>query len=174
MSYAESILPEFDAELGSWLEANRKLFVLGPQLAGSALHTRVMQRQAESLGEAARRIKWLEVADARWPELLGLADLVYEPVAGAAWACFQALAAGVPVISDVAGSGQHWLKRMGLDEDLKAGLLNGEILGDRARHAMLKERLQAGRPALLDQADVVSRLEAGLYTEMTRLSHDHP
>lgn len=171
-------LPDFDPTIRAILAADRKAFVIGLQQSGTALHTRVMQRQAESLGERAHRVKWLDVPAERLPELISLVDLVVEPADdGHPWAGFQALSLGVPVLSAPGGRSRPWLARLGLNElmpelaDLAARAV--DLLTDRGQRAMLRERLLAGRERLLDQADVVSRLESGLYKEMTRLSHDH-
>ncbi|HEY9842643.1 MAG: tetratricopeptide repeat protein [Candidatus Sericytochromatia bacterium] len=172
-------LPEFDALLLELLGLDRKAFVIGLQKPGTTLHTRVMQRQAESLPDRAHRVRWLELPPARLPELVAGVDLLIEPFeAGNPWASFQALASGVPVLSCPGQSlrsrlSRVWLERLQLPELALAepAALPAEavaLVTDRSRRAMLKERLLAGREQLMAASELVAGFETRLYTEMMR------
>lgn len=166
-------LPEWDLTVRELLDQDRRAFILGLRRPGTALHTRVMQRHSESLGDRAHRVRWLDVAAERLPELISLVDLVLEPwESGAVWACFQALAQGVPVLTCPGNSRRSQLsakllERMGLsdlvvrDTSALAGRAR-EWVTDRSGRVMLKERLWNARPRLLETASIIAALEAGL------------
>ncbi len=169
-------LPEWDANLKELLDRDRKAFVLGLIKPGTALHTRVMQRHSQTLGDRAHRLRWLDVSPERLPDLISIVDLVLEPwEASSPWASYQALSQAVPVM---VCSGQsrrsrlslNWLKQLGLAELVspagELALKASEWVTDRSRRAMLKERLQYARPRLLNQTSVVAALEAGLIQDL--------
>lgn len=169
-------LPEWDANLKELLDRDRKAFVLGLIKPGTALHTRVMQRHSQTLGDRAHRVRWLEVSPERLPDLISIVDLVIEPwEASAPWAIYQALSQAVPVVVCTGQSRRsrlslNWLKQLGLaDLASPAGEQAAracEWVTDRSRRAMLKERLQYARARLLSQTSVVAALEAGLMQEL--------
>lgn len=178
----EAWLPEFDTVLAELLNLDRKAFVLGLKLPGSSLHTRVMQRHEQSLGDRAHRMRWLELAPERLPALIGVVDLLLEPTeAGAPWACFWALTQGVPALGCPGQSlrsrlSATWRAELDLPElsvatpaELAARAVH--LVTDRTARAMLKERLLAGRERLCDQRGRVAALEARLCAELRHQSH---
>lgn len=157
-------LPEQDQVISEILQRDRKAFILGLQLPGSTLHTRIMQRHEHSLSGRQRRVRWLKVQPTQWSDLFHLVDILVDPLEySRGWLTYQALNSGVPVVtcpgrSRSSRQASLWLKQMGFEDwitsspELQAELAV-KLLCDRNERVMLKQRLEQARLRLASQSE---------------------
>lgn len=173
---------ETDAMIARILQQDRKAFILGLQIPGSALHTRVMQRHERSLADRHHRMRWLQLSSEQWPELLSLIDLVIDPLEyGAPWACCQALLQGVPVLTCPSKNVSSRMTRQLLEEMNLPELIVTQpedlaerackILKEKREHVILKERVEAERERLLRvQPERATVILKSIYQRLIKLS----
>jgi len=174
-------LPELDALLLQILQQDRKAFIVGLQLPDSGLHTRLMQRHSQSLGELARRVRWLALDPAEQVQVLSLLDLLLDlPEQPQAWLGFQALAQGVPVLSWQVPEqplATHWLTALQLPEQVLGcpqdlAQRACEIVTKPNERAMLKAHLQTQSAHWPDPSAAAVALQNAIYTEWVRVQTD--
>lgn len=168
-------LPEWDAWLAELLRQDRKAFVYGFQRVGTALHSHVQQRLAESLGDRQHRVRWLDVLPHQRWQILHLVDAVVQlPGMDVAWLAFQAVVQGVPAF-DLTDRSAFGISLLQADlAMLRLPFHPAQIqrlcswITERSERVILSEALEEARPRLLDQADGVAALEQQVQTEWMR------
>ncbi len=172
---------DFDSVIQAILAQDRKAFLLGLCLPDSSLDTYLSQRLKERLGERmSRRVRWLNLQKQDLPGLISVVDLMLEPPgARTAWAAYQALSQGVPVLAvrESMPSFQqaaHWLKTFSLEryivplDDLASSACR--IVNSASERVMLVQHLSALEP--LDQVSQtrVQTIEKKLY-QLMKMDH---